>query len=78
MTKTNPGHAPEHEDRMVAPVRSGRGVCRSGLYAWRDREPSARARVGESLGAHGGDYESSRGTCGAPRIHAELQEDGIA
>lgn len=53
-------------------------VSTSGFYAWRKRGPSKRAREDAWLlerieTAH----EESRGTYGAPRIHAELQEQGI-
>ena len=55
------------------------GVSPSGYYAWRRRPPSARARADADLRArvqaiHG----RSRGTYGAPRIHAELTEGGVA
>ena len=55
------------------------GVSPSGYYAWRRRPPSARARADAELRArvqaiHG----RSRGTYGAPRIHAELTEGGVA
>ncbi|MDP8922804.1 MAG: IS3 family transposase, partial [Chloroflexota bacterium] len=48
-------------------------VSTSGFYAWRARPPSARAVADAALTAtirtiHAG----SRGTYGAPRIHAEL------
>ncbi|MEX2531012.1 MAG: IS3 family transposase [Gemmatimonadota bacterium] len=53
-------------------------VSTSGFYAWRKRGPSKRAREDawlleriETL------HEESRGTHGAPRIHAELLEQGI-
>ena len=49
------------------------GVSPSGYYAWRKRPPSARARADAALtttirAIHAG----SRGTYGAPRVHAEL------
>ena len=52
-------------------------VTRSGFYAWREREPSARARTDQRLrievrAIHG----SSRGRYGSPRVHAELQARG--
>jgi putative transposase len=53
------------------------GVSPSGYYAWQTREQSARARRDTALSE---DivriHEQSRGTYGAPRIHAELQQDG--
>ena len=54
------------------------GVSPSGFHAWREREPSKRAQSDEVLKACIGDiHQRSRGTYGAPRIHAELAEDGI-
>jgi len=52
-------------------------VTRSGFYAWRGREPSARACADQRLrievrAIHG----SSRGRYGSPRVHAELQARG--
>lgn len=53
-------------------------VSTSGYYAWLKRGPSKRARRDawlleriETI------HEESRGTYGAPRIHAELQDQGI-
>lgn len=52
-------------------------VSRSGYYAWRSRETSARAQdeaalVVEIRAAH----TSSRGTYGSPRVHAILRAQG--
>ena len=53
------------------------GVSPSGYYAWRTRAPSARARTDERLGAQvAAIHRASRGTYGAPRIHAELAATG--
>ena len=53
------------------------GVSKSGYYAWRAREPSARARADEALGEQiKGIHEASRGTFGVPRVHAELAAQG--
>lgn len=55
------------------------GVPRAAYYAWKDRRPSRRARQDAVLlerirQAH----KASKGTYGAPRIHAELRlADGI-
>jgi putative transposase len=54
------------------------GVSSSGYYAWAKRQPSRRAQsdtalVAEIRAAHAG----SRGTYGAPRVHAELAAKGI-
>lgn len=52
-------------------------VSRSGYYAWLKREPSARAEANaELLEAIRQIHAESDGTYGAPRIHAELQEEG--
>lgn len=49
------------------------GVSTSGYYAWRQREPSARAVAnGELLARIRAIHAESHGTYGAPRIHAEL------
>jgi putative transposase len=54
------------------------GVSASGFYAWREREPSARAMADAelTLKIHG-IYEQSRNTYGVPRVHAVLAADGI-
>jgi len=54
-------------------------VSLSGYYAWRKRPASARARAdGQLLRQIRTIYETSRGTYGVPRIHAELQANGVA
>ena len=54
------------------------GVSRSGYYAWRERGASARsiadAELTERIKAI---HTGSRETYGAPRIHAELADEGI-
>ena len=54
------------------------GVSRAGYYAWLGREPSARsladAELAERIKAI---HKASRETYGAPRIHAELIDEGI-
>ena len=53
------------------------GVFASGYYAWLRRGPSPRARRDvESSGRIEAIHRDSRGTRGAPRIHAELREEG--
>ena len=53
------------------------GVSTSGYYAWVDRGPSTRdeanARLLETIN---GIHQQSRRTYGAPRITAELREEG--
>ena len=56
------------------------GVSRSGFYKWRDRQaagPSARARRNEGLLVKIRQFHAdSEGVNGAPRITADLREDG--
>ena len=53
------------------------GVSASGFYAWRKRERSVREESDEALSARvRAIHERSRGTYGAPRIHAELASEG--
>lgn len=55
------------------------GVSPSGFYAWNDRPPSRRAQSDEKLSARiRAIHVRSRGTYGAPRIHAELADEGTA
>jgi putative transposase len=52
------------------------GVSRAGYYAWKSRPPSARAAADQELTAQILKvHQRSRGTYGAPRVHAELQLD---
>jgi putative transposase len=54
------------------------GVSPSGYYAWCDRPPSAHAQADQVLLAQiRVSHEESRGTYGAPRVHADLQAQGI-
>ena len=63
----------------VATMARVLGVSPSGYYAWRRRPPSARARADSELTARVQEiHANSRGTYGAPRIHAELAEAGVA
>jgi putative transposase len=49
-------------------------VSRAGFYAWRTRRPSTRDRAdARLLGLVRTVHAASRGTYGAPRIHAELR-----
>lgn len=55
------------------------GVSTSGYYAWRTRQPSARARKDVVLTAEiVRIHQASRLTYGAPRIHAELAASGVS
>ena len=63
----------------VATLTRVLGVSTSGYYAWRQRPPSARAQADADLTARvRAIHADSRGTYGAPRIHAELAEAGVA
>ena len=54
------------------------GVSPSGYWAWRERQPSARALADAALVDHIREaHRVSRGTYGAPRIHADLRDSGI-
>ena len=54
-------------------------VSRSGFYAWRDRIPCARMTEDAALSQRiAAIHVASRQTYGAPRIHAELRENGMA
>jgi putative transposase len=53
------------------------GVSPSGFYAWSQRKPSARAVANAALIERIRTvHERSRGTYGAPRVHAELHDSG--
>ena len=53
-------------------------VSTSGYYAWRKRGPSRRAQEDERLSQRIKEiHQKSRGTYGAPRIHAQLAREGI-
>lgn len=61
----------------VATVCRLLGVSTSGFYAWLKRPESARARHDAELaGKVEAIHSRSRGTYGAPRIHAELRAEG--
>ena len=63
----------------VASVCRTLGVSPSGYYAWRKRPLSPRARADVELTAQiEVVHRDSRGTYGAPRIHAELAAQGIS
>jgi transposase InsO family protein len=52
-------------------------VSESGYYAWRNRPPSEREQANQHLGERiQAIWQRFRGIYGAPRIHAELQDQG--
>ncbi|WP_367575556.1 IS3 family transposase [Aliisedimentitalea sp. MJ-SS2] len=54
------------------------GVSRSGFYAYHSRPPSVRQVADEALSKRvTAIHEASKETYGAPRIHAELADEGI-
>ena len=54
------------------------GVSTSGYYKWQTRAPSKRDRDDEMLTEHIRQVHArSRGTYGAPRVHAALRDEGI-
>ena len=54
------------------------GVSSSGYYDWRNRGPSERQREDARLTERIHEiFEDSRGTYGSPRIHAQLQDEGV-
>jgi putative transposase len=68
----------EKANHAVAMLCRLLGVSRSGYYAWRERPPSARTRSNLVLTDRiRVIHEWSRGTYGAPRIHAELRYEGV-
>lgn len=55
------------------------GVSRSGFHAYHSRPPSARSLADEALSKRSAAiHEASKKTCGAPRIHAELADEGVS
>jgi putative transposase len=68
-------HQADYPIAMMARVLD---VSTSGFYAWRKRGPSKRARQDAWLLERiETSHEESKGTYGAPRIHAELRDQGI-
>ena len=62
----------------VATVCRALGVSASGYYAWQARPLSARAQTDRALLERIRTiHDRSRGTYGAPRIHAELAAEGV-
>ena len=67
--------AAEKAHHSVARLCQALHVSRSGFYAWLGRQPSARARADAALTEQiAAIHHESRGTYGAPRVHAELAD----
>lgn len=67
-----------HADHAVSTMCRVLGLSTSGYYAWRSRPPSARARKDRVLRDRIREiHQDSRGTYGMPRIHAQLQREGV-
>jgi len=63
-----------HSVRMLCELL---GVSPSGYYRWHGQRPTARQRDDAAIAAKvAAAHRASRGTYGAPRILADLQEDG--
>ena len=69
------------EHRQEYPIST---MCRvlevsvSGYYAWWKREPSEHARSDAQLAEHvKRAFQAKRGVYGSPRVHAELQAQGL-
>ena len=55
------------------------GLSTSGYYAWNKRAPCARSRSNAQLLERiRAIHERSGGTYGAPRVHAQLRQEGMA
>ena len=62
----------------ISTMSKSLGVSKSGYYAWRRRSPSVRSRADATLAERiKAIHQASRSTYGAPRIHAELADNGI-
>jgi transposase InsO family protein len=70
--------AAEQATYPIARLCRVRDVARSGYYAWMKRGRSARQQADQALTAQIGQvHTQSRGTYGAPRVHAALQAQGV-
>lgn len=66
------------EDYPVQRICEVFEVSESGYYAWLKREPSLRQQANVQLGEHiTAVWKRFKGIYGAPRIHAELQDQGM-
>lgn len=70
--------AEKAERRNVSKACALLEVSRAAYYQWSRQTPSARAREDETLAEHIRTiHERSRGTYGAPRVHAALRREGV-
>lgn len=54
------------------------GVSKGGFYNWRKRPPSAREQEDGKIAERIVDiYQQHEGRYGSPRIHQQLQDEGI-
>jgi putative transposase len=68
----------EKANHRISTMCMALNVSKSGYYAWRCRPPSTRMRADMVLAERiERIHRDSRGTYGAPRVHAELQALGI-
>jgi transposase len=68
----------ERADHSVPLMCRVLGVSRSGYYGWRERPPSGRERGDDALAERVRCiHRDSRGTYGAPRVHARLRSEGV-
>jgi transposase InsO family protein len=66
------------KDYLVSVLCEALGVSLSGYYAWKKRPMSKHQREDHQLAEHIQEvYQSCRQVYGSPRIHAELQDQGI-
>jgi putative transposase len=69
------GEKAKHEVALLCRVLS---VSRQGFYAWLRRKPCRRKRRDQKLaGRIRQAFQDSRGRYGAPRVHEELQAQGV-
>ncbi len=70
--------AEHHQEYPVATMCRVLEVSVSGSYAWHKREPSLHSREDAELANKiKGAFQSNRCVSGSPRLHAELQAQGI-
>jgi putative transposase len=67
------------EQRHVKPACELLEVSRTAFYQWARHDPSERERADQALAPRIQQiHQASRGTYGAPRVHAVLRRDGVA